>query len=96
MKTEDLVVGDVYIYDGYECVTEAELVELIQTQSMDNSLFEIIVKPVGEPDSEIFGCHPSDLMSLEEADHELFLRIKQAETLRQEIKAQLYLKTCQS
>ena len=90
MKTEDLVVGNFYVYDGYECVTEAELVELIQVN------FEVKVKPIGEPNSEIFRCHPSDLMTLEEADHELFLRIKQAETLRQEVKAQLYLKTCQS
>jgi hypothetical protein len=90
MKTEDLAVGDIYVYDGYTCVTEAEIVEVIKIY-----FSEVSVKPLGEPDSEIFKCHHSDLLTLEEADHELFLRIKQAETLRQEVKAQLHLKLCQ-
>lgn len=83
MKTEDLVVGDVYVYDGYECV---KVLALYKDQTLVKDLRS----------GEEFVSYSASLMTLEEADHELFLRIKQAETLRQEVKAQLYLKTCQS
>jgi hypothetical protein len=95
MKLKDLVVGNVYVFDGGVNIAEAEVVELIQIYSKNTSLFEVKVKPLEAPESEVFNCDGYNLLTLEEADHELFLLIKQAETLRQEVKAQLHLKLCQ-
>lgn len=87
MQLKDIVVGDVYLYGCFESFVEAELVKVLQIYDGKTPDRDVLLKTLD--DDEEFRGYSTAIMSLEKADHELWLTIRQAETLRQEIKNQL-------
>ena len=86
----DLKVGDIFVYDGYESLHEAELVRIHHIYVALDRDADILVKPLNS--KEEFRTLKSKLITLEEANHRLWSLIREAEMLKREIGVQLNLK----
>ena len=87
MQLNDLRIGEICVYDGYESFVEAELVEVLAKYEGRTPDRDVLIKSLTT--GEEFRSYSTALVSLEKADHELWLTIKQAENLRQEVKSKL-------